>query len=104
MFTYGSLQPGGPNEHVLDEIEGEWQAATVKGFFVDSGWGAAIGYPALRLDDAGDAIPGFVFASIDLADHWRRLDDFEGDEYRRAVADVRLDDGEVVPACLYVLD
>ena len=104
LFIYGSLQPGGPNEHVRDGIDGEWQAGTVRGFLVESGWGASIGDPGLRLDDAGDPVPGFVFTSIELADHWSRLDDFEGGEYRRVVADVRLDDGELVPAHLYVLD
>ncbi len=104
LFTYGSLQPGGTNEHVLAGIEGEWQAAAVTGFLVEAGWGAAIGYPALRLDSAGEAVPGFVFTSSELANHWRHLDDFEGCEYRRVIADVRLDDGRHVPAYLYVLE
>ena len=104
LFTYGSLQPGGPNEHVLDGIEGEWQAATVQGFLVAAGWGAAIGYPALRLDDAGEAVPGFMFTSSELVNHWGRLDDFEGTGYRRVIADVRLDDGRHLPAYLYVLE
>ncbi len=104
LFTYGSLQPGGPNEQVLDGIEGQWQTAAVTGFLVDAGWGAAIGYPALRLDEAGEAIAGFVFTSSELADHWGRLDEFEGSQYRRVIADVRLDDGRLVAAYLYVLE
>lgn len=104
LFTYGSLQPGGPNEHVLDDIDGEWQPAAVTGCLVETGWAAAIGYPALRLDDAGEVVPGFVFTSTELANHWGRLDDFEGSEYRRVVADVELDDGRVVPAYIYVLE
>ena len=104
LFTYGSLQPGGPNEQVLDGIEGEWRAGAVTGFLVEAGWGATMGYPALRLDDAGDAVPGFVFTSSELANHWERLDEFEGSEYRRVIADVRLDDGRRVAAYLSVLD
>ncbi len=103
LFTYGSLQPGGANEHVLDGIDGEWQAATVTGQLVEAGWGAAIGHPALQLDIVGEEVPGFVLASDELADHWQRLDDFEGHEYRRVIANVRLDNGETVPAHLYVI-
>ena len=29
LFVYGTLAPGRPNEHVLGEIEGSWEAATV---------------------------------------------------------------------------
>ena len=104
LFTYGSLQPGGPSEHVLEGIHGEWQPGDVTGFLVEAGWGAALGYPALRLDPAGDPVPGFVFTSSELANHWDRLDRFEGSEYLRVVADVRLDDGQLVPACVYVLE
>ena len=103
-FTYGSLQPGGPNEHVLNGIDGAWQRATVCGFLVESGWGAELGYPALRLDDEGNPVPGFVFSSRALGDHWRRLDDFEGGQYRREIAEVTLDDGLLVAAYVYVLD
>ena len=103
LFTYGSLQPGGSNEHVLEGIDGEWRAATVAGNLVEAGWGAEIGYPALQLDMLGQEVRGFVFSSTALADHWQRLDEFEGHEYRRVVATVTLDTGETVAAHLYVI-
>ena len=103
LFTYGSLQPGGPNAHLLDGLEGEWQEATVVGRQIERGWGADMGYPALQLDDEGDIVSGYVFTSHDLARHWDRLDDFEGREYRRARAHVRLGHGESVTAHVYVL-
>ncbi len=103
LFTYGSLKPGGPNEHVLDGNDGEWQAATVTGHLVEVGWGAALGYPALQLDINGEEIPGFVFASDHLSDDWHRLDEFEGPEYRRVIAEIRLDSGETVAAHIYVI-
>ena len=103
LFTYGSLQPGGQNERVLGSIEGEWQAAAVRGFLVDTGWGAALGYPAIRLDDDGDIVRGLVLTSTELGDHWERLDEFEGSEDRRVITDVTLDDGRLVPAHVYVI-
>lgn len=70
---------------------------------METGWGAAMGYPAFRLDAAGDEVPGFVFSSNELADHWEMCHDFEGHEYRRVVAEVTLDDGDTVSAHLYVI-
>ncbi len=88
---------------MLDGIDGDWQTATATGHLVAAGWGDALGHPALQLDLDGEQIPGFVFASHHLANNWHRLDKFEGREYRRVVADVRLDSGETVAAHIYVI-
>jgi|GEM_PF-3969694 len=40
---YGTLAPGRPNEHVLVEVPGHWEPATVKGTLLQEGWGAADG-------------------------------------------------------------
>ena len=103
LFVYGSLQPGGPNEHVLAAIGGRWQHATVRGRLVEAGWGATMGYPALVLDAAGELIEGQVFSSTGLAAHWADLDRFEGRDYARVVAQVALRSGEHVDANVYVL-
>ena len=31
LFVYGTLAPGRPNEHVLADVPGEWEPATVMG-------------------------------------------------------------------------
>lgn len=103
LFTYGSLQPGGPNQQILATLEGEWQEASVIGRLVEEGWGAEIGYPALALEEMGDPVAGWVFTSAELGEHWSRLDAFEGQGYRRVAAHVTLSDGEVVAAHAYVL-
>ena len=103
LFVYGTLQPGEPNEHVLDGIHGVWQRASIRGHLHDLGWGSGMGYPALVLDPEGPEISGFVLTSEDLPLHWSRLDDFEGDEYRRVAAEVLLADSKRVVAYLYVL-
>jgi len=46
LFVYGSLQPGHTNAHLLEQIGGTWQAASVVGMLRPEGWGAQQGYPA----------------------------------------------------------
>ena len=103
LFVYGSLAPGRRNAHVLADVPGNWQRATVKGTLFQEGWGAALGYPGIVLDDRGDTIHGFVFSSDELPAHWDRLDQFEGEGYERVVATVELEDGNRVEACVYAL-
>ena len=103
LFVYGSLQPGGPNAHVLGRLSGRWAPGALRGSLVQAGWGADLGYPGLVLDEVGDEIHGYVFSSVELEAEWERLDTFEGDGYERVLASVRLADGEHVRANVYVL-
>ena len=103
LFIYGSLQPGGPNEHVMTAIGGEWAAAVVRGKLVELGWGASLGYPGLVLDAAGDDVSGHVFSSLNLDGHWGSLDEFEGAEYERVVTTACLVGGGQVETHVYVL-
>ena len=103
LFIYGSLQPGGPNEHVLAAIGGEWEPAVIKGNLVEKGWGAGMGYPGLVVDVRGSDVHGHVFSSPNLNAKWAFLDEFEGEEYERIVASVTLMSGKKVQAHVYVL-
>jgi gamma-glutamylcyclotransferase (GGCT)/AIG2-like uncharacterized protein YtfP len=103
LFVYGTLAPGRSNEHVLAEISGTWEPATVRGTLLQEGWGAALGCPGIVLDALGAEIHGFVFSSEELAPHWARLDELEGDGYERALTPARLADGTVVEAHIYAL-
>lgn len=103
LFIYGTLGPGRPNEHVMQKIGGEWQVGSVNGRLVKEGWGAKMGFPGLVLDEAGEKIEGHVFVSESLSQHWQTLDDFEGSEYQRQLATVRLQDGGTVKAYVYAL-
>lgn len=103
LFVYGTLAPGRPNAHVLAHVPGEWQPATVTGTLLEMGWGAAIGYPGIILDEHGREVEGFLFSSESLVDHWARLDQFEGEGYERVLATVKLRDGTVVGAYIYRL-
>lgn len=101
LATYGTLAPGRQNHEQLSGMPGRWLIGRVHGSLAEAGWGAALGYPALILDSDGEPIEVFVFESPLLAQHWRRLDAFEGPGYRRVVVDVSTAEG-VLRASIYV--
>jgi gamma-glutamylcyclotransferase (GGCT)/AIG2-like uncharacterized protein YtfP len=103
LFVYGTLAPGRPNEHVLAEVPGTWEPATVMGTLLQEGWGAAAAYPGIVLDEHGGEVEGFLFTSESLAEHWARLDEFEGEGYERVLTPVKLKDGTAVDAYIYRL-
>jgi len=65
--------------------------------------GAAVGYPGIVLDEHGGEVRGLLFSSEGLAEHWARLDEFEGEGYERVLTTVRLEDGTAVKAYIYRL-
>lgn len=103
LFTYGTLSPGQPNENVLGGVVGTWEAASVTGTLQMDGWGSALGYPGIVLDDEGQTVPGFLFSSDQLQAQWDRLDEFEGNGYRRVLTAVCRSDGSRVSAYIYAL-
>lgn len=102
LFVYGTLGPGAPNEHVLSKIGGKWESGWVRGRFQHLGWGAEMGYPVVVLDERADPVHGHIFVSEKLAEHWRELDAFEGEEYERVTTTVHLADQRKVEAFIYV--
>jgi gamma-glutamylcyclotransferase (GGCT)/AIG2-like uncharacterized protein YtfP len=103
LFVYGTLGLGRPNEHILSDIGGSWQTATVKGNLREEGWGAEMGYPGIEIDDKGEDVEGFIFTSENLSSHWSHLDEFEGEAYIRVLTKVTLEDGSAVDAYIYTL-
>lgn len=103
LFVYGTLAPGRPNEHVLADVPGTWEPATVRGELLPEGWGAALGYPVIILSEDGPEVAGFVFSSDELARNWERLDEFEGEGYERVLTMAGLASGDAVEAHIYVL-
>ena len=58
-------------------------------------------YPGITRDDHG-GVRGIYYADTD-ADMIRRIDAFEGDEYRRDIVSIRLASGEVCSAGVYLM-
>ena len=103
LFVYGTLVPGGPNEHVLNAIGGTWEEGSVMGYLKQQGWGSEMGYPGIVIENTGDEIKGYIFCSDQLDYHWDELDDFEGDEYRRILTKVKTKEKMAVEAYIYIL-
>ncbi|QEE31259.1 gamma-glutamylcyclotransferase [Terriglobus albidus] len=102
LASYGTLAPGKPNHYELAGLKGRWLKGVVRGHLYESGWGAALGYPGLILDENGPEVTVHLFESSDLPAHWDRLDEFEGPGYERVVVSVSTDEG-VLEAYLYAL-
>ena len=80
LFVYGTLMPNCPNGHVLEEINGKFIPATVKGNLKNAGWSASMGYPGIKLDESGDTVHGYLFYSHNLINYWDYLAEFQREE------------------------
>jgi gamma-glutamylcyclotransferase (GGCT)/AIG2-like uncharacterized protein YtfP len=88
LAVYGSLAPGRQNHHIVAPLGGTWTEGVVEGDLASFGWGAAIGFPALRLRTGGPALAVHVLTATALRGAWAELDAFEGVEYRRVLVPV----------------
>ena len=104
LFVYGTLAPGRDNHEVLSEIPGSWEPATLRGLLLEEGWGAEMGCPGIVPTTGADEVEGFVLSSAHLADHWERLDAFEGAGYTRTAVTVRINGSRDEEAYVYALN
>lgn len=112
LFGCGTLAPGEVNARVLGALDGSWTKAKVKGVLCDAGWGAAHGFPGLRLfrraasstDAPSDFVSGLLFESDGLSEMWPELDEFEGADYRRELTQAIFEDGTTKPCVVYAVD
>jgi gamma-glutamylcyclotransferase (GGCT)/AIG2-like uncharacterized protein YtfP len=88
LAVYGSLAPGRQNHHIVAPLGGRWTEGVVEGDLAPFGWGAPIGFPALRLRPGGPPVAAHVLESAALRGAWAELDAFEGPEYRRVLVPV----------------
>ncbi len=104
LAVYGSLAPGQPNHSVIQNVRGEWTDGFVRGRLAKCGWGSDIGYRAIRWDPEGDRVRVKMLVSLELPEHWKRLDEFEGAEYARILVPVEDEgDGLIAVANIYAL-
>ena len=89
---------------MLNDIGGAWRAATIAGKWYEEGWGFENhGLRGMVVDAEGEIIPGFIFASATLKDHWSKLDAFEGRDYERVETHAKTTYGEFETAFVYAL-
>ena len=91
LAVYGSLAPGRSNHHIVAPYGGTWARGRVRGDLVEAGWGAVVGYPALRMRADGPWVPVHLLDSDQLPGAWPAIDAFEGDEYQRILVPVFAD-------------
>lgn len=113
LAVYGTLGPGRENHAVLADIGGSWRDGFfVEGVFSPHGWGTTSGFPAFKWISANTPVAEpersgraklpvvrlsvWVLHATDLPRHWARLDEFEGEEYRRVLVPVVNAAGETV--------
>ena len=104
LAVYGTLAPGRVNHHLVADIPGEWISDLfVRGHLMSEGWGASLGFPALRWTLDGPEVAIQLFISTQLSEHWPRLDEFEGEEYQRILVPVYRGHELMTIANLYAL-
>lgn len=103
LAVYGSLAPGKKNHHQMAGMEGTWRRAVLRGSLRNAGWGAGQGFPGFVWDGTETPIAAQAFTSRDLPQHWVRLDEFEGAEYRRILVPAEIESGEIEICNVYEL-
>jgi gamma-glutamylcyclotransferase (GGCT)/AIG2-like uncharacterized protein YtfP len=101
LIVYGSLAPGRENHHELATLGGEWTYGWIRGELLSHGWGAQLGYRALRWRPDGERVEAWLLCSPGLPAEWARLDAFEGAAYQRQLAPFETDVGVVAVGYVY---
>ncbi len=98
LLTYGTLSPGGSNQHVLEPVNAVTHPARVIGQLRDLGpYKAFVPTDSDRLRD-GSRVEAFLHESEALSDYWHVLDDFEGPSYRRILVPYEIQPDNHEPA------
>ena len=87
LAAYGTLIPGGPNQDILQGVQGEWRDCKV--------YGDVRGNRELRAfhwNPTGSAVDASLLISPSLQERWKKLDQFEGNEYRRHLIPVQVEE------------
>lgn len=102
LIIYGTLAPGRSNHSEVQHIKGEWKKGIVKGKLLAVGEG----YLAFQHTQTGEEqdIEAFVLFSEEWMDNWPRLDEFEGEDYRRILAKYELNSGEIGIGNIYAVN
>jgi len=78
LIVCGTLVPGGQYHYLLADLEAIWEECTIRGRL-----GTYRGYPTFKWNPAGDPHEAWLVTSPGLPAKFRKLDDFEGQDYTR---------------------
>ena len=101
LFVYGTLQKGKQHQSILGKIKGKWKKGYVNGKLYNICSGPDYGYPGLKLDPKGFKIYGMIFQSKNLENYIEKIDEFEGNNYKRVISKVFLKNGSKINSYLY---
>ncbi len=96
LCVYGRMRPGGPNEHHLTALGGNWIDAQFPGHLQNGAACTLDQCPGLVWTPGGTWNEGFIFTTPSLNDAWTMLDANEGDALVRLLTPVRTKDGEII--------
>jgi gamma-glutamylcyclotransferase (GGCT)/AIG2-like uncharacterized protein YtfP len=77
LAVYGTLSPGQQNYGMLRDLDGSWTPVRLNGLLDETG------LPTFSFSTQGSAVEAELLISAELAEHWSRLDEFEGSGYTR---------------------
>jgi gamma-glutamylcyclotransferase (GGCT)/AIG2-like uncharacterized protein YtfP len=103
LVVYGSLSPGAPNHGRLTPLAGTWERGWVEGEREQVGWGAELGFPALRWRPGGPKVTAHLLRTEALRGQWAELDRFEGAAYCRILVPFYSDAGLRAVGYLYAI-
>ncbi len=98
LFVYGTLRQGSANQYAerLSKTACHIGSGTVSGRLY-----LVTHYPALApAQSAEERVKGDVFEGI-TAELWQLLDEYEGEQYARELAQVTMDNGQTLEAYVY---
>jgi gamma-glutamylcyclotransferase (GGCT)/AIG2-like uncharacterized protein YtfP len=94
LVVYGTLAPGRVNHFHLASLSGEWSEVLIEGELGD--WA---GYPMFRHVHGGARIRAWLLRSVELPEHYDRLDGFETRAYDRHLVPYETVTGTGVANC-----
>ena len=104
LFVYGTLQKGRQHESLLKKLKGSWKKGYVNGKLFNIKSGENYGYPALKLNKKGSKIFGMIFQSKELKKNLKKIDQFEGVDYKRVISKINnVNDGKKTDSYIYVI-
>lgn len=94
FVVYGTLAPGEINHSIILDIQGHWEDCKIIGELDKSK-----SIPYFNWNPKGQLIDAKLFSTAELPDCWKRIDRFEGEQYRRLLIPVLRERGIAIANC-----